>query len=175
MYPKFVNVINVNGAPKDHFEYKIKQHHHVKLDAEFKADCLVWLQFLHGPLAEVCYRPMIDLDVKPVTSCEIGFTSDASASEKLGFGMTLGARWIHRTWDRQFILENKPSIEFLELFTLCAGILTWQETEQLVNGRVQIWCDNIVVVHMVNSLTSNCEHCMKLLRVLVLNGLKWNR
>ena len=97
MYPKFVNVINVNGAPKDHFEYKIKQHHHVKLDAEFKADCLVWLQFLHGPLAEVCYRPMIDLDVKLVTSCEIGFMSDASASEKLGFGVTLGARWIHTT------------------------------------------------------------------------------
>ena len=69
--------------------------------------------------------------------------------------------------------EFEPSIEYLELFALCAGILTW-ETE-LQNCRIVVLCDNQAVVAMVNSITSSCPNCMHLLRLLVLNGLQFNR
>ena len=33
----------------------------------------------------------------------------------------------------------------------------------------------MAVVHMINKMTSGSKHCMKLIRVLVLNGLQFNR
>ena len=69
----------------------------------------------------------------------------------------------------------KPSIEYLELFALCAGVLAWCDTPRLNNTRIIIFCDNQAVVSMVNNTTSGCKNCMVLLRTLVLNNLKHNR
>ena len=93
---------------KLHEGSKLKQHHHVCLDAEFKADCKVWLEFLTN------------------------------------------------------INLNKV-----------VGIFTWQDS--LADCHIVIQCDNQSVVHMVNNLTSSCKHCMFLIRLLVLNGLLYNR
>ena len=175
MYAKFSNILNVNGsAHKDEYTYKLEQHHHIKLDKEFKLDCKIWLEFLSGDLGEVVYKPMIDFNESGVNSREICFYSDASALPTLGFCAILRSRWIQAKWDTQLILREKPSIEFLELFALCAGIFSWEQHEELKNGRVTVWCYNMAVVHMINSLTSGCEKCMRLLRLLVLNGLKNN-
>ena len=73
----------------------------------------------------------------------------------------------------RFIQEYDPSIEYLELFAVCAGILTWEF--ELRNIRMCVHCDNMAVVHMINSLSSSCKHCMYLIRLLVLNGLQFNR
>ena len=151
---------------------KIKPHHHVHLDEEFRLDCEVWLKFLDtGTINSVC-RPMIDLQV--VTSAvDLGFTSDASANPRLGYGVTLGDNWLSGCWDAAFILDKKPSIEYLELFALLAGILTWEY--KLQNIRLLVHCDNQVVVAMINNLLSSCKNCMKLLRILTLNNLNINR
>ena len=74
-----------------------------------------------------------------------------------------------------FLHTCKPSIEFLELFALCAGILAWQNEDVLHNKRVKVHCDNQAVVHMVNDLTSGYPNCMQLLCLLVLNNMKCNR
>ena len=103
----------------------------------------------------------------------ISFYSDASASDKLGFGCLLNSKLIQGFWEPKFI-EQKPSIEFLELFALTVGILTWQNHEELTNCWVVVFCDNTAVVQMINNMSSSCKHCMVLLRKLVLNGLKWN-
>ena len=43
MYSKFSQVIHFSGiTPRNSYEYKLKQHHHVNLDSEFKLDCRVW-------------------------------------------------------------------------------------------------------------------------------------
>ena len=55
------------------------------------------------------------------------------------------------------------------------GIITWQQSLELTNKRVILHCDNVVVVHMINNLTSKCRNCMKLIQLLVLSGLKYNR
>ena len=71
MYSKFANVVNLKQGRNSGIDesqavllksnFKLKRHHHVKLDQEFKVDCQVWLQFLtHHKLSKVVNRPMID-------------------------------------------------------------------------------------------------------------------
>ena len=67
---------------------------------------------------------------------------------------------------------NGPSIEFLELLTLCAGVFTW--SERLRNIRFTMFCDNQAVVTMINTTSSTCKNCMILLRKLVLKSLQMN-
>ena len=46
MYSKYSRVVNLGDTPKNAEQFKFKQHHHVRLDREFKYDCEVWLKFL---------------------------------------------------------------------------------------------------------------------------------
>ena len=71
----------------------------------------------------VC-RPMIDFK-ESVDASLLNFYSDASASASLGFGVVYENRWIFGQWQANFINEQNPSIEYLELFGVTAAILTW--------------------------------------------------
>ena len=109
------------------------------------------------------------LDLSETVSAEfLGFLSDASAKETLGFGCVFGNKWIFAMWEPNYISKYKPSIEYLELYALVAGILTWEF--DLKNIRMIVKCDNQAVVCMVNKLSSSCPHC-----ILVLNNLKFKR
>ena len=78
-------------------------------------------------------------------------------------------------WPIGSIKKENPSIEFLELFAVAAGILTWQDQLGLTDTKICLHCDNIAVVHMINNMSSSCHRCMILLQMLALNGLFWNR
>ena len=106
---------------------------------------------------------------------DIGFYSDASTAKDLGFRAVLKTRWIKGLWPEGFIQAEQPSIKFLELFTLTVGILVWQQEDAWQNAKICVHCDNQAVVQMINNLSSSCAHCMTLLRILVLNGLKFNQ
>ena len=118
---------------------------------------------------------MIDMLGKTETSEQIAFYSDASTSKFLGFGGILNKKWIKAIWSEKFIVEKEPSIDYLELFALSAGILAWESEPELSNARITVFCDNMGVVHMVNNKSSKCKNCMFLLGVLSLNGLKFNQ
>ena len=148
---------------------KLKQHHHVKLDAEFKFDCEIWRVFLTHYHEKVVCQPMIDLDNDVVTATELNFFSDASANKILGFRAVFNNDWLFRQWEPNFIKDMSPSIEYLELFALVVALLTWGDRIQ--HTRVIIFCDNSTVVQMVNALTSSCKNCMYLIRLLTLNNL----
>ena len=115
---------------------------------------------------------MIDMSIETQAE-EIGFASDASRNRNFGMGCIFGTRWLYAMWEPGYIDKFQPSIEYLELLALTAGILIWEF--ELRNIRMIVDCDNQVVVHMVNQLKSSCPNCMKLIRILVLNGLKFNR
>ena len=154
--------------------YTLKPHHYIRLNQEFKLDCQVWLSFLTNPdLSRVIHRPMLDVS-QHCTSNQISFYSDASHAIRLGFGCTLDKQWLFGQWLEGFISQQEPSIEFLELFALTAGVLTWENHLSLTNTRVTVFCDNMSVVHMINNISSSCFRCMKLIRLLVLNGLQFN-
>ena len=59
MYSKYAQITGNTEAKK------LKQHHHVKLDKEFKSDCAVWLSFLDDATNINCVvnRPMVDLSL----------------------------------------------------------------------------------------------------------------
>ena len=157
-----------NGKPS-----LLKQHHHVRLDAKFKADCRTWATFLgkNQPYGKMIYRPFQDLQ-ENLDAQVIGFFTDASAGTTRGFGCYYDKRYTYGVWENGFIDEQKPSIAFLELYALCVGVFTW--TEKLAGKRLTIHCDNQSVVAMVNHTTSGCENCMWLIRELVLQGLEYN-
>ena len=166
MYAKYANLKNVRvGA-------KLKPHHHVRLDGEFKFDCEIWRIFLSYHKDVVVCRPMVGLNVW-LSAQELKFWSDASANAKLGFAAVFNDKWLFQQWDPNFIKDNSPSIEYLELFGLTAGLLTWGHL--LRNCRIIIFCDNTAVVGMVDNLASSCKNCMYLLRLLTLNNLTNNR
>ena len=179
MYAKFSKVMDISmmGFPKQvnrsKGSKKLKPHHHIKMDQEFRLDCKIWLQFLTDrDLRMVVNRPMIDLSVNSVSE-PIIFHSDVSKALELGFRCYMNDKWICGKWPKQFIQTCDPSIEFLELYALVAGMLTWET--YIKNARVMVFCDNKAAMHMVNKTTSSCPKCMKLIRILVLNCLKFNR
>ena len=120
----------------------------------------------------VC-RPMVDLELAAVTARELFFYSDASANQALGFGAIFQKRWIFAQWENGFIKSCNPSIEYLELVGLAAALLTWGEL--IMDQKVIFFCDNTAVVAMVNNMTSSCENCMYLLRLIMLDNLIHNR
>ena len=153
---------------------KLKPYHHVNVDKELRNDCAVWLDFLRTSEVDrkILYRPFIDWN-ETIHVTELRFFSDASANETLGFGATFGTSWTFGVWEPGFIKKHSPSIEYLELYALCIGVMLWGD--RMKNRRVVIFCDNMSVVHMVNNSSSSCKNCMYLLRILVTNNMIHNR
>ena len=149
---------------------KLKDHHHITLDQEFRLDAEMWLEFLiNSDKQEMC-RPFVDQDIFS-TSHTLNFYTDASGV--IGFGCIFNNSWTFGTWEKSFLKTCKLSIEYLELFALCVGIFTWGQ--HISNTRVVIFCDNKAVMEMINQTTSGCRNCMVLIWLLVLNNLKYNR
>ena len=66
----------------------------------------------------------------------------------------------------------KPSIEYLELFGVLAGVLNW--IKLFSNKRIVLFCDNESVVHMINQSSSSCKNCMVLIRWLTAESILRN-
>ena len=99
----------------------LKPHHHIKVNQEMRGDLNMWKQFLSHPTA-YCH-PFLDFDNK-VLAQEVDFYSDASRNFDLGMGAICQNSWMFAWWgDRVKSLE--PSIEYLELYALCAAVLVW--------------------------------------------------
>ena len=132
MYSKYASIwnnkIDRKSRKKSVQGFRYKPYHHIKLDKEFKVDCKLWLTFLQAEdLRFVVNRPMLDIS-KFVTSADISFYSDTSVVKNLGYGCVFANRWLFGAWEENLIDNFKPSIEFLELFALCAGLFTWKES-----------------------------------------------
>ena len=158
--------------PPSSGEGSLKPYHHIYLDNEFRQDCKMRLLFLTESTDSVKYcRPFTNLAVTMEAS-ELGFHTDSSANGRLGFGGICGSQWFAQQWEVNYIHEFKPSIGYLELYTVCIGLYIW--SEKIRDKRLIIHCDNMSVVQMVNNTTSGCKRCMHLVRLIVLWGLRFN-
>ena len=175
MYAKIPAVFDTSSDEKNQkIRTGLKPYHHVSLDAEFVANCLIWFTFLKQAqkrVLSIC-RPFVDLE-QEISSTDVGFYSDASKSTVKGIGCVFKNRYIFAKYEPNYIRDFDPSIQYLELLALCMGIFTW--SEELSNARVIIYCDNNAVKSMVNFTTSHCRNCMYLIRILVLSNLKYHR
>ena len=134
-----------------------------------KSDCRVWKTFLDDP-SSLC-RPFIDFS-KFLVADSLDFYTDASGSSKLGFGCVFDKEWTHGRWNTKFIENAKPSTEYLELFAVAVAIPLW--AENLQNRRVVIYCDNQLVVEMINKSVSSCKNCMVLIQHITFASIKAN-
>ena len=62
---------------------------------------------------------------------------------------------MHVKWNKQFIAEQDPSISYLELFAVTAGLLNWMH--KFKNMCIVLHCDNQGVVDMINTSSSKCR------------------
>ena len=147
----------------------LKPFHHLQITRDMREDLQTWDKFLNHP--SVFCRKFLDF-TKTLTAETVNMYSDAMKKEFLGFGAICKSSWMYETWDTEFLREKDPSIEFLELFGVVAGVITWIHHYQ--NRRIVLFCDNQSVVSMINNMTSSCRNCMVLLRVLVLKGMTEN-
>ena len=133
IYSKFATLTGENSYSSGGTKV-LKPFHHVKIDAEMRFDCEVWKVLLENYRDLTVCRPMIDGGMT-VTAYDLGFYSDASAKETFGFRAVFKDRYcISAQWDPRFIKDKSPSIEYLELYGLAAGILTWGQFMQ--NTRI---------------------------------------
>ena len=146
----------------------LKPFHHVKLSQDTILDLSMWLEFLNSPICYSC--PFMDFAV--LTNEELEWYTDAAKAVGKGFGGYHWNQWFAGVWDRNFLEEKDPSIEFLELYAVTIAVLLW--TAQHKNKRIVLFCDNSSVVHMINKQSSKCRNCMTLIRVITLESLTQN-
>ena len=147
---------------------KMKSHHHVRISQEVRKDMWIWKQFLEHQ--SIFCRPFMHF--QPLTAEEITMYSDASRNFKLGFRAICEDRWTFGVWDEQFMMKYQPSIEFLELFGVTVAVIKW--ISLFKNRVVYLFCDNQSVVSMINNQSSTCKQCMRLICLVVLQGLVHN-
>ena len=145
-------------------------NHHVRIDREMKEDIEMWITFLH--MDNSVFRPFVDY-TKILVADELGFHSDTSGSSKIGgYGCFYDFEWCQGKWDEKFLQSCKPNIEFLALYAVTVAILLWER--KLRDRRVVIFCDNMSVVHVINSTSTSCQNCLTLLRLIMLESLRCN-
>ena len=152
-----------------HLSHKLKPHHHIRVSAEKKLDLLMWKQFLAHP--SVFSSPFADFS-KCLNPTAVDLYTDAAKGESRGCGGVCGTQWFFVGWDKEFLRTANPSIEYLELYAVAIGVILW--IHKFKNSRIQLFCDNQSVVHMINNNTSLCKNCMILIRIIVLHGLIHN-
>ena len=102
----------------------------------------------------------------------LNFYTDASGNFTLGCGGICDDEWFMQAWETAFMKRAKPSIEYMELYAVTAGILLW--ISKFRNQKICIFCDNQSVVAMINSNSSSCANCMVLMRIIALECLVHN-
>ena len=103
-----------------------KANHHLPVSREIRLDLETWLSFLTTSSSAFC-RPFFDFDNETIYD-PIQFATDASANPELGMGGVCGTSWFIQQWNENFIVKNQPSINYLELYAVTVGILSWFKT-----------------------------------------------
>ena len=132
----------------------LKPHHHIKVNAEMKADLQVWLIFLDEPSA-YC-RPFMDCSVT-LLAVEIDFFTDASRNFNLGFGGYCKDQYFcHNRCS--FTANVKPSIKYLELYTVTIGVLKW--IKKFKNSNVRMVLIRLITLEgLKQNVRSVCKTC----------------
>ena len=164
LYAKFSSLIDNKTSSK----IKLKQHHHVRLDQEFKNDCRMWCSFLNVALTQGMCLPFVDLEIT-MQALELDFFTDSAKGVDLGMGGVFGGQLFFARWEENYIKSCDPSIGYLELLAICVGVFIG--SEELRNRRVVVFSDNQSAVQMSNDTSSKCKNCMFLIRQLTLHSL----
>lgn len=142
-----------------------KLHHKRRVMTTMWANLAVWLTFLKEFNGISFWREELLLGV------EFQVHSDASGSR--GFGVYFRGRWCTGqrpdSWHSAGITSD---LTFLKLFPIVGALWLWGHL--WANLVVTFWCDNLAVVHILNSLSSRPERVMHLVHAFTLRCLRLN-
>ena len=116
----------------------MKQYHHAKVDTKIQLDLKMWQTFFKK--YESISRPFMNFNTKLKVDTMNWYT-DTSGNLDLGCGGHFNdQRWFMRHCDKQFMMRNTSSIEYLELYALMLGV--YLSSDQVQNRRIILFCDN---------------------------------
>ena len=141
-----------------------KPFHHIRLSNGIKEDLRMWHQFL-SEFNGISYMQ----DKKWLSTNSLKLHTDSAGGSALGCGVYFDGHWCHLSWPDQWsrsdLLRN---ITFLELIPIALAVCLRKESFKA--KRIQFACDNMAVVHILNSKTAKAERVMILVRAIV----KWS-
>ena len=145
----------------------MKPHHHVNVNRKIKEDLRMWIKFLSNPT--IYCRPFIDFSMV-LEAEQLDWYTDASGV--VGVGGICQGNWFQMKWEKSFLRDYHPSIEFQELFGVAILVVLWLHKYE--NRRICLYCDNESVCFMLNKSSSDCMKCMALIRIITLKALQHN-
>ena len=96
--------------------------------------------------------PFADFSVT-IDAEALNFYTDAA--KNFGMGGYCNKAWMYQAWNREFIKNANPSINYLELIAVTVAITMW--IEKFSNSRIAVFCDNKSVCDMINDTASKCK------------------
>ena len=144
----------------------VKLHHYVTLNAECRADLLMWNHLLNHWNGVSLF-----LEDQLTSAHDIELFTDASGS--IGYGGYYKGQWFAAPWPQDMTCTSPNiSIAFQEMYPIVvAGILWGKEWSR---KRILFRSDNKATVHIINKGRSNCPLIMKLMRKLVITAAHYN-
>ena len=141
--------------------------HHIRLNKEFLKDLAMWKIFLSKWNGRSFF-----LESTPTPAHNLALYTDAAGS--IGFGGYFQGKRFQGRWPPNMQLNQQQgiSIEWQELFPIVVACAIWHPL--LAGKRLQLWCDNLSVVFIINSGHSKTPRIMDLVRRLVLLSMQHN-
>ena len=139
----------------------ILQHYHIQLKGNMLTDLKMWETFLTTFRG---WQPIISNKLRDEDALEL--YADAVGNPSLGWGafLPLHSLWMYQQWEFHWFHQFNPSIDFLELYALLAGVVTW--ALHFVDRTVIFWSDNTLTVHALINKSSHSSQMLNLLHYL---------
>ena len=138
-------------------------HHKVRLNKACRDDIKWWIMFLprwNG----VSLSP----DVTWTTNIDMELYTDASDLAAAGY---FNGKWFLFQFQGPFCYLQKYNIAFRELLAIVIALATWAPLMR--RKRILFHCDNLAVVHIIQSGTSKDSDIMNLVRTSLFIGAKY--
>ena len=139
-----------------------QSHHHIKLNADARADINAWLIFLSS-----FNGVSVLLKNQFASSDALKLFSDASGS--VGYAAVCGSNWLQGAWPPSW---KEIHITPKELFPIVLALEIWGKT--IANQKVLFKTDNMAVAEIINKQSCKDSFTMKLVRRLVIAALQHN-
>ena len=141
----------------------IPQQRHIDLKGNVLADLRMWKAFL---LQFRSWQPIISNQQRAKDVVEL--YANTSGNPSLGWGAFLPSKglWMFQQWEQEWFHQFNPSIDFLELYALLAGVVTW--VPHLSDKTVIFRSDNTPTVHALINKSSNSMQMLRLLHYFTL-------
>lgn len=139
-----------------------RPNHFIRLNNAARADIRVWSTFID----QYNGRTLLT-DDQFVSSNSLQLYTDAAGSK--GFACMYQQYW---TWGPFSDRIKQFHINILELYPITLAVYLFGSNWQ--NKNILFICDNMSIVHCLNKQTSKDKMIMRLLRIIVLQSLKFN-